>query len=301
MTHQFTWTPSTNITQHAGRPILANIEFFAAPPLEIGQVTSAESTLKTSTKLVSTPLKIIICLVSGLVGTGVTWQLTSSVWFAGIIGSLAVLIAYGKTAFFHYCSYVGEKGVATYEIKGDRLQVPKAKILRFQDTTNLYTSQTQNYVNFFYRGTSYSYRFEQKSEKPFHLYGEHRSRKGYPEDKDSWHLANAAEVAWINYLFPVVDEQVARSGYVEFPMKGYPKAVRVGPAFLEFVLEDGVVQRVQVADMRKITLGSGTFYFEHDDSPWWSNKGAYSFQYNDIPNAKLFLFYLKRLTGIEWS
>jgi len=301
MVHQSVWTPGADVTRHAGSLIPPNRDFFVAPPLEIGQVTSAESTLKTSTQPVSTPFRIIICLLVGLLGVGITWLITASAIFTGIIGSLFVLCAYGKTLFLHYCSYVGENGIAIYTLKGDRQNIAKAKVLRFQDATNLYTSQTQHYHNFFYNGTSYSYRFKQKSGQPFELGGSYRSRRGWPKDKDAWHLANTAELAWSNYLLPLVDEQLERLGYIEFPMEGYLQAVRVGPAFMEFVMKDGVVQRVQVADMKSITLGSGMFHFVHKDAQWWSGKGSYSFDYGNIPNAKLFLLCLKRLTGIAWN
>ncbi len=301
MTHQSVWTPGADLTRHAGSPIPPERDFFVAPPLEIGQVLSAESTLKTSTQPVSTPLRIIICLLAGLLGAGISWRLTASAIFTGIIGSLAVLIAYRKTFFFHYCSYVGKNGIATYAIKGDRHASAKAKILRFQDATNLYTSQTRHYRNFFYNGTSYSYRFEQKPGKPFELGGTYYSRRGWPKDKDDWHLANAAEAAWSNYLLPLVDGQLERLEYIEFPIEGYLQAVRVGSAFMEFVMKDGVVERAQVADMKNITLGSGVFHFAHKDAHWWSGKGSYSFNYSNIPNARLFLLCLKRQTGIAWN
>ena len=167
--HQSVWTPGAGITRHADSPIPPKMEFFTTPPLEIGQVTSAESTLKTSTQAVPTPLRIIICLLAGLLGTGIGWLITSSASRTVIFGILAVLVAFWATRFSHRCSYVGENGIAIYTLKGDRHASVKAEILRFQDTTNLYTSQTRNYTNLIYRGTYYSYLFGQKSGKPFYV------------------------------------------------------------------------------------------------------------------------------------
>ena len=84
-------------------------------------------------------------------------------------------------------------------------------------------------------------------------------------------------------------------------MSGNPKAVRIGSGFLEFVLKNGSTQRVEVADMKNISLGGGTFQFLHKDSRWWSGKGKYAFSYAQLPNAKLFLLCLDRLVGIRWS
>jgi DnaJ-class molecular chaperone len=66
-------------------------------------------------------------------------------------------------------------------------------------------------------------------------------------------------------------------------------------------MKGGMSQRVQVVDMREITLGNGVFQFKHKDAQWWSGKGKYTFTYKNIPNANLFLIYLDRLTGIRWE
>jgi hypothetical protein len=70
---------------------------------------------------------------------------------------------------------------------------------------------------------------------------------------------------------------------------------------MEFVTKKDGAQRVMVADMRDILLGSGTFQFKHQDSRWWSGKGKYSFQYSNIPNANVFLICLKQFAGISWN
>jgi len=306
MIHQSVWMPREGVTRHSGSAIPQDMEFFATPPLEIGKVISAESTLKTSIQAGLTPLRIIVCSLSGLLGAGIGWYLavvagllsTTLVW---TIGSLAVLIAYWATRFSHGCSYVGENGIARYTLKGDRNANPKADILPFKDAANLYTSQTRQYVNGVYTSTAYAYWFGKQSGQKYKLLGQYRNEQGWPEAKNSWHFANAAEAAWNNYLLPVVNEQLDRLGYVEFPMQGKLQAVRVGSGFMEFVVKGGVPQRVQVADMKDITLGSGVFQFKHKDAQWWSGKGKYSFNYSNIPNARLFLLCLDRLTGIRWG
>jgi len=305
MIHQSVWLPREGVTRHAGSAIPQDMEFFVTPPLEIGKVISAESTLKTSTQAGLTPLRSIICLASGLLGAGIGWfallvaeiASTNLVW---IVGSLAICLAYWATRFSHRCSYVGEGGIAVYTLKGDRTASPKAEILCFKEATNLYATQTRQYVNGVYTGTRYSYDWGKQSGQKYKLSGQYRNEKGWPEDKNSWHLANAAEVAWNNYLLPIVNEQLDRLGYIEFPIQGKLQAVRVGSGFMEFVVKDGMPQRVQVTDMKDITLGSGVFKFKHKDARWWSGQGKYSFNYSNIPNARLFLLCLGRLTGIRW-
>jgi hypothetical protein len=53
--------------------------------------------------------------------------------------------------------------------------------------------------------------------------------------------------------------------------------------------------------MQDITLGSGTFQFKHQDSRWWSGKGKFSFEYGNIPNARIFMICLKELADIYWT
>ncbi len=305
MIHHSVWLPRPDVTRHAGSVIPREMEFFVSPPLEIGPIISAESTLTTSTEAGLTPSRLRACLFWALTGAAIGWgiALVNDIAPANlmvIVGSVAALIAYGVTRFSHRCSYVGESGIAIYRLTGDRTARPKAEILCFKDATNLYTSQTRQYVNGVYTGTMYSYDWSKRAGQKYKLSGQYRSERGWPEDKDAWHFANAAEAAWNNALLPMVNEQLARSGYVEFPLSGHLQAVRVGSGFMEFVTRDSLPQRVQVADMKDITLDSGVFRFKHIDARWWSGKGKYSFTYSTIPNAKLFLLSLDRLTGIRW-
>ena len=42
---QSKWIPGKDITRHSGNPIPNDLDFFIPPPLEIGKVISADSTL----------------------------------------------------------------------------------------------------------------------------------------------------------------------------------------------------------------------------------------------------------------
>jgi hypothetical protein len=198
------------------------------------------------------------------------------------------------------CSYVGDQGIVEFKLQGSRSGTPKPNLLLFKDAANLFTSQVRSYVNGAYTGTNYTYLWTKISDEPYLLRGFYKSKKSLPKDGNSWHFANAAEIAWTYYLLPTMNEQFAQLGYIEFPLSGSLKAIRIGSGFLEFILEDGIPQRAVVSDMKNITLDSGVFQFTHKDARWWSGKGKYSFTYGNIPNAHLFIFCLKRLTKISW-
>lgn len=305
MTDPTRWTPTENVMRHTGSPLEPDMDFFAEPPPEIGTVISAESTLmddeavrRARARKKALLLWVLIGLACGLLLAFVTELPLLICLLVGVVGG--ILIALLTTRYFYQCSYVGEQGVALYSLKGDRTAQPQLHIFRYTDGKHLYTQQTRRYKNGVYTGTNYSYRWTRVTGPDFKLENSYHNEKGYPAEDDLWHFASAAERAWSLYLLEAVNHQLNQLGFVEFQLQGTLSAVRIGPGFLEFEEKNGIAQRVEVADMKDIGLGSGVFKFKHKDSTWWSGKGKYSFTYSSIPNAKLFLICLEKLTGIHW-
>jgi hypothetical protein len=299
------WVPPKGVTRHAGSPISSELDFFLPPPPEIGQIISADSTLNIGQQPTPMSKRMITSCLVGLVAGAIAWgilYLISQPYpvVLAIVGLIAGVIAYFCYGFHHSCTYVGEQGIAEIRLNGSREATPQTHLLLFQEAANLYTSQTRRYKNGFYRGTSYSYQWTRPRNKTYVLSGQYHSEQGWPEDRNLWHFANSAETAWSSYMLGVINEQLTRLGYVEFPMQGNPQAVRVGQGFLEFVLKDGTMQRAAVEDMRDMRLGAGQFHFTHKDARWWSGKGKYSFTYSTIPNARLFLICMRTLAGITF-
>lgn len=305
MTAQTSWTPTKNVVRHTGSPLKPEMDFFATPPLEIGTIISAESTLVSAEQLIRTRTRQKACCLWGLGGV-LCGGFIALVVELPLLMCVLVGAAFGiggailTTQFFYQCSYVGELGIALYSLRGNRAAEPKAQIFCFKDGKNLYTQQTRNYYNGIYTGTNYKYWWPRLSDSEFKLEGTYRNKDGNPPENDLYHFANAAEGSWSIHLLQVVNEQLNQRGYVEFPIKSALNAVRIGPGFMEFEERNGMSQRVEVVDMKDIRLGSGIFQFKHKDSTWWSGKGKYSFAYKTIPNARLFLICLDRLTGIHW-
>ncbi len=298
------WMPKEGITRHAGSPIPEDMEFFASPLPEIGRVISADSTLTKSKKPVSLQIKLIFPSLLFLAAAFFFWSVIGpgpALLTGAILGVFLWLMIYVSTRFTHTCSYVGDRGIVEFKISGSRSSRPRSNLLCFKNAAHLYTSQTRSYYNGVYTGTSYQYRWTRENGGDYKLIGGYRSKEGWPDEKNPWHFANAAEAVWSNHKLQAVSAQLKQLGYVEFPMKGNPKAVRVGELFLEFVLKDGTTQKVAVADMKDIRLGSGVFQFKHKDTKWWSGKGKYSFTYAGLPDARLFLLCLDKLAGIRWS
>ncbi len=172
----------------------------------------------------------------------------------------------------------------------------------FADADSLHTKTTRNYINGIYSGTSYTYTWKKYSGSTHAISGTYRSENNPPQENDPWYFANVSELVWSSYVLSTLDGELERQGYIEFLVATSSlQAVRVGRGFLEFVTKKEGNRRVLVPYMRDILLGSGTFQFKHQDAKWWSGKGKYSFEYANIPNARVFLICLKDLAEIYWD
>jgi hypothetical protein len=303
--------PNPSILNHSGKQIsekTEDTEFFAAPPPDLGQILSIDSTLKRSDRPM-TPL-----MRMGISAVGVIIPILFALLIRAPIGVFFVLfligvgiaaLIYFVCGFNHKCTFVGEEGIALYQLKGSRSAPIVEEKLLFKDVANLYTKETRHYNNGHYSSSTFEYQFVKFQDKPYKLDGSYKENKDGSLDEDyknnDYLYVRAAETAWTSYFMAHVNQQFKQLGYVEFAMGGNPKAVRVGEGYLEFMGNDGTGTYVAVPDMRKISLSEGMFYFEHKDSTWWQGKGKYSFAYSTLPNARAFLICLDKLAGIRWS
>ncbi len=301
LTSGASWQPHTNLISHAGLPLTVDADFFISPPSQIGELISVATTLPNSTQPLPVGIRWAVIVGSGMLSAillQVVFQITG---LSFLVGMTAGTTAWYLTRFKHICSFVGTKGLARYDISGSRSALPKEALLLFTDAQHLYTKTTRNYTNGIYTGTYYSYKWTKNSGGRYEVSGTHRSENNAPKQQDIWHFADMGESAWTRHLLESIDDQLARDGYVEFPLTGNLQAVRVGDGFLEFVSRKDDVQRVMRSEMQDITLGSGMFQFKHQDSRWWSGKGKFSFEYANIPNARVFMICLKELADIYWT
>jgi hypothetical protein len=302
------WMPNPSMLAHEGTPVSQrpqDIEFFAAPPPELGEIWTISSTLTRSKQPPAPALKYVlvaaIMLVTLVLGA-LAWMATPVFFFFFLAGGIFLSIwLYGSLSFTHQCSFVGENGIALYRIKGSRSTPVWEEKLLFRDVGSLYTQQTRHYYNGVYTGTEFTFQFARYQDQPYKLAGRYHDDKRWSKANDLYFYARSAEHAWTSYFMGYVNDQFNRFGYVEFAMAGNPKAVRVGEGYLEFMSKDNTTAYVAVADMRKISLNNGMFYFEHKDSTWWQGKGKYSFAYGTLPNARAFLICLDKLAGIRWN
>jgi len=295
------WTPSDTVTRHSTSSHPENLTFFVGPPSEIGTVISADSNLSAASHPLpfGKVLGITICSCA-VIGTA------AALWFGSIIplvlGAVTAVLIIVTIAFSfnRHCSFVGEQGICYSTVNYYIPRKPKTKTLLFENAIALYTAQTQNYVNGIYTGTTYNFKWTQKGQPNYPLLGQYRSKTGNPPVGDTFHFAKASESAWTNHLLPIVNQDFKDLGHVDFPMSGKLQTIRMSHQSLEFTLKNGETQAVNVADMKDIKLQGGIFYFNHQDTHWWSGKGKYSFAFSAIPNAQLFMLCLHQVAGLKF-
>ena len=303
------WTPVATVQTHAGTPLSLEDDFFAAPPAEIGAISTAQTTLTRAMRPWHWITRLL--LVAGVAfavtaallivfrhGIGKDVEGEALVVLIGVaVGAIVVL---PLTRFAHVATFVGSAGVARYRLKGSRANLPQAEVFLFQDAVELRTSQTRHYHNGIYTGTNYAYKWtDGRGQRRFNLNGSYRSKQGTPKSNSPFYFATAAERAWSLCLLDRLNEQLEQLGYVEFHVNR-ADCVRVGHGFLEFVF-GGQTSRITPPEIRELRVAQGQFTIKHKDARWFSNKGVFKFQYAQMANAKLFLLSLDRLLGYRFS
>jgi hypothetical protein len=297
---------------HDGEMPSVPFDFFASPPREIGKLISARSSLRMGR--ISLP-QIAWVGISCLVGiaafrlayaSGVRYQLEpEQCKRAGILfGALgAACMFLFSLRFRPTCSFVGENGVAVATMRGRRNNPPKIRTLVFNNAAELRAYQVNQRL-FHYAinwCTRYKYVWNDFGGKMiFQLKGDYEADIGaLPKSSSPFHLARMAEIAWSQILFDRANHCLKEEGSIPFQIDS-KRLVRVGPGFIEFHFGGDPV-RVTKDDIAKVTLGGGTFSFQHKDAKWFSRQGKFSFPYGQMANAKVFLFALDKLMGYRWE
>jgi hypothetical protein len=296
------------LPDHSGKPQRFTADFFVQPPVEIGQILSAESTLKYGAREMplwaraGIALAVAAAIMTGgyFLSRGAVRTVKTDLNNLGIVFAILSLpVSWYLTRFRRSCSYVGNAGVARFTLSGRRTKTPVGEVLLFSKATELRVAQTRHSVNGMYSHTSYNYFWSDASGLLFRCTGKHKGNKGAPKQGDPWHFARAAEIAWSDHLLGSLQARLAAEGSIPFRVDNN-RWVRVGPGFLEFHFGETPV-RVTREEIAGVSLGSGEFSFKHKDAKWYSSAGKFKFKYGTMANAQLFLVALDRLMGYRWS
>lgn len=173
------WVPPPDLTTHAGTPLPSNMQFFAAPPSELGQLTSACSSLKR--------------------------------------GKGPMPFMFSQSVFRQTCSYIGEKGVAQFHASGDFEMEPKQEILLFGDTAKVRTGFTGTSFCGIDTGVLFECAWYDAQGRLLLKLGGSQPRK--PEPTAPYHFATAAKGAWNTFILYRLLAEIDQRGWIEFPLK----------------------------------------------------------------------------------
>ncbi len=280
------WTPPEGVNRHAGEPLEPGTDFFAAPPPEIGEIITADSTLRVNKRPMKAATRLVVAGLAGWAVAMVVYLITSANHVEGeliwqILAFLpTALIVWFVTSFSHTCSYVGKLGVARVKCKGNRDRCKPFEMFLFEDASELRTGQTRHYHNGVYTGTNYYFHWtDAAGNRRFKLSGTYRGEKKPPKAKDPFHFATMAEYAWSMYLFDLAGEELKERGGIRFRLGG-SDSVTVGPGFLDLDLK-GKPIRLTAEEIGAVTIDAGLFKIKRTDAVegWFSSKGVYQFGY----------------------
>ncbi len=293
------WTPDSGVTGHMGQPILEESDFFVCPPLEIGRIISAETTLS-QTKKATSPSERIKMMGLGFVAMLVLlfclWRTVNHLTI--ILSILTGFVVYCLTRFNHSCSYIGERGFVKYTVKGSRASRPKSVVFLFQEDMTLYVKKMRIHINSGYFHTLYYFTWKRGNRKQHEFTGRFNQYRKL-ESNHPLHFAHAVEAAWSHYLQGKLAYQLELGGYMEFPVKSSFKAIRLGAGFVEFVPRYGQPKRLLKEKIKAFKFGNGRLEFIPHDAKWVELFNKYTFRYEAIANAQLFMILLASLTDIS--
>lgn len=302
------------VTRHNGDPIQSDVDFFAPPPPEIGNLLTAESTLKKGKKpmeaMVRWPLIVasagaIMVAVHSLwqpnqaasaVGSLTTWDVVVYYTIVVAAGAFVGWCVHYFTRFTPVCSYTGHLGVARCTLQGSRDGPLKWNVLPFEFASTLKRGTTEKYHNGVYTGTTYRFIWRSTDNQVLlKLNGSFSAKNGAPKAHDAFWFASAAEVAWTMFAYQRVKQQYKANGYVEFVLDS-SDAIRVHEDALEFV-HRGTSTWIRNDEIKEMSIHAGQVRIVHKDARWFSNKGKHQFKYENLPNAKLLLHTFGVLLG----
>ena len=306
------WTPGPKVVQPNGEPLPADMDFFAPPPPEVGEVLVAYSTLKVGKSPRSTPMIWLnVACAAGLVFFAAVYLIPAiGMWradetgpiliTAGVLAAVAGLGVFLLVGRSHRASYVGRAGVADLYAKGSITNLKAATLLRFADASDLRTGQTRQYYNGVYTGTSYHFRWTNlEGKKVATLGGRFRSAKGTPKAKSPYWTAFAGERAWTMHVMPLIAEAFETDDFADFRLLR-ERVIRLGPGYFEFHF-GGEPQRVEREDIKTLQLGQGAFRIRTHEAKTFGKAGKFDFTYAELGNASAFLNCMADLTGFEFN
>jgi hypothetical protein len=314
------WNPPPNVTEHTGAPLTADLDFFVAPPAEIGTIRSAHTSLKKGVRERPVPLRTLFALVGGAVGYLLTWGFDSLTKILFVVADITrtplilwylifiplwVYLGWRASGFLHSCTFAGDYGCAHFQCEHERTKVTRMSYFRFQDASAVSTRIVRRTKNGVYNGTNFYFHWYSSDSKYviYSITGSHHKDSKTPPPENFYNFACAVESAWYRYATPKIDAEFAQNGSVRFYM-GYNCWSVLGRGYIQFVDEHGKVSRCDAEEIGSAKLFDGRLTIRHKEAKrkffdLFNSEGVFGFPYGAIHNARLFLYLFEKSLGIR--
>jgi len=314
------WNPPPEVTEHNGEPLGPNLDFFQAPPAEIGAIRSAHTSLQKGVRERPVPLRATLALVAGAVGFLLTLGFdyltkillvlsdmtrTPLILWEIIFIPLWVWLGWRKSGFKHFCTFAGESGCAHFQCEHVRTRVTRRSYFLFRDASAVSTAITRRTKNGVYHGTNFYFHwYSANSGKPvYSITGNHMADAKTPPPGNFYNFARAVESAWYRYETPRIDAEFVQKGSVKFYMGSNNWSV-LGRGFIQFIDEHGKVSRCDAEEIGSAKLFDGRLTIRRKDArrsffDLFNSEGVFGFPYGAIHNARLFLYLFEKSLGIR--
>lgn len=296
------WRPSSKTIQLNHEPMDATMDFFTAPPAQLGEIIAASSSLKVGRTGFPLAARVAIAAVCILVSAlYFNWQIVDcggAGIIGGFLGAIPGMLLFAATRFNHFVGYVSKNGYAKFTCKDHRDNIVKAELMLFDDVADLYASEVRESHNFIYSGTGYEYKWcTEDRTMVSQITGMFYSN---PKPDNPYFLATAAETAWTSHLASTAMKEFKTKGHVTHNLQ-LGGSLRLGKDWIEFPIKEQVV-RLTTAEVKQIEIANGMILIEPlpphkkiktdllDLTP------SYDLAMSNIANVKILMLCLSKLT-----
>ena len=299
-----------NFRQHSGIENPTGCDFFAPPPMQIGQVITGQTSLLQGQDAATTTRRSMSVILYSLIGLAIAAFIifmfvisskTAAFYIViAICLSLGALLGIYRTGFRHKCSYVGENGVAEYWLKGNRYNQPTGEIFEFANANAMYVEKTQHFTNGVYTGTNYKYRWvNEYGNEVYKVHGSYKNKNAEPKNmSDVYYRATSAANSWNHYKLVKYIDTINQGSPVIFNVK--KMKIEMGLNTMN-IYESGNKLAWNISDIDSVQVSQGwvtIFNSKYQEMGWFSKafgKGKITFLYSEMPNANLFLLLFESL------
>ena len=278
---------------HQGLPVEEDRIFFQRAPGEIGNISSADTTLRKGQLKFCVQRSAILLGLSllPLLGGGAALlidQVTGGpAWGpVGLFGGILLLLGVCGLQF-HECTYVGDKGISRFGWNVPKFMISplNSGVFVFENARILYVASTRSYMNGIYSGTTATFIWKDKAGKiVFNLNSSYYSYKEKPNRDRTIHFARSAERAWSERVYSMHRAEREKLGQTGFPLvNGGGIFVGSDSVTLRIGGKDTEIPR---ADLTGISVSGGYLSFHRPtDKGGIFGGGPLSVPYGSVGNA----------------